>query len=413
TPNKFFQETVKVDSVRAVPLEGSLRLVAHPSVVEVSTRPKTREEVASLINLAHDFNVMNGFSFDKFARPDTIVSQDLVGNVGIVRFILSKPPDKGSEYIVSVANIGGSENIHVIEGDTLKFTYRNWNKPAFAIVQLDSTIAKSTESNFKAQISKVPLAWVFTFAVTAGLFFLFFVYHKFILPQPRSDKPAGANRHSSPVKEFFRTFVRFFEKKKILLVIGFLLLYRFGESQLVKMASPFMLDPRDAGGLGLSTSDVGFIYGTVGVIALILGGILGGIAIAKKGLKYWIWIMLFAINLPDILYVYLAYAQPAAIWIVYLCVAVEQFGYGFGFTAYMMYMIYISDGEYKTSHYAIATGFMALGMMLPGMFSGFIQEAMGYKLFFIWVVIATIPSFILVKFIPLDYHFGKKKLIDS
>lgn len=412
TPNKFFQETIKVDSLKAKPLEGSLRVIATPSYIEISTRPKTQEEISAYINFAHNFNIMNGFSSNKFALSDTALSQDLVGNVGIVKFVLSKAPNEGSEYIVEVAHVGGPEGIRVIKGNELKFTSKNWNKPAFAVIQLDSTIAKKAEANFKAQIDKVPLAWVFTFTVIAGLFFLFFIYHKFILPEPVSDKPAGINRQSSTFKEFFRTFFRFFEKKKVVLIIGFLLLYRFGEAQLVKMASPFMLDSREVGGLGLTTSDVGFIYGTVGIIALILGGILGGFVIARKGLKYWIWPMLFAINLPDILYVYMAYAQPTAIWIIYACVAVEQFGYGFGFTAYMMYMIYISNGEYKTSHYALATGFMALGMMIPGMFSGMIQEAIGYKFFFIWVVIATIPSFILAKFIPLEYQFGKKKLLE-
>jgi len=412
-PNKFFQETIKVDSLKAKPMEGSLRVIANPSYVEISTHPKTKEEADSYIRFAHNFNIMNGFSTDQFAMPDTTLSQDLVGNVGIVKFILSKAPDEGSEYLVEVANDGGPEGIRIVEGSMLKFTSKNWNKPAFAVIQLDSTIAKKSEASFKAQIDKVPLAWVFTFIVMAGLFFLFFVYHKFILPAPKADKAVGINRQSSTFKEFFRTFFRFFEKKKVILIIGFLLLYQFGEAQLVKMAPPFMLDPREAGGLGLSTSNVGFIYSTVGIIALLLGGILGGIVIAKKGLKYWILPMLLAINLPDILYVYMAYAQPTVIWIIYACVAVEQFGYGFGLTAYMMYMIYISDGEYKTSHFAIATGFMALGMMIPGMFSGMIQEAIGYKFFFIWVVIATIPSFLIVKFIPLEHQFGKKKLLES
>lgn len=412
-PNKFFQETITVDSVRAKPIEGSLRIIANPANIEISTRPKTKEEASSYIRFAHNFNVMNGFSEDQFGLPDTTHSQDLVGNLGIVKFILSKPPGEGSEYIVEIVNDGGPESIKVVEGSKLKFTSMNWNKPAFAVIQLDSNIAKKSEAKFRAQIDKVPLAWVITFAVMGGLFVLFFIYHKFILPEPITDKAVGINRQSSTFKEFFRAFFRFFEKKKIIIIVGFLLLYRFGEAQLVKMASPFMLDPREVGGLGLSTTDVGFIYGTVGIIALILGGILGGIAIAKKGLRYWIWPMLLAINLPDLLYVYMAYVQPASIWIIYACVAVEQFGYGFGFTAYMMFMIYISDGEYKTSHYAIATGFMALGMMVPGMFSGMIQEAIGYKFFFIWVILATIPSFLIVKFIPLEYQFGKKKLIES
>ena len=412
-PNKFFEETIEVDSLKAKSMEGSLRIIANPSRVEISTHPKTKEEVDSFIRFAHNFNVMNGFSTDKFALSDTTFSQDLVGNVGIVKFILSKPPSEGSEYFVEVASDGEPKGIRIVEGNFLKFTSKNWNKPAFAIIQLDSTLAKKSEVNFKAQIDKVPLAWVITFAAMAGLFLLFFIYHRFILPAPVEDKTVGVTRQSSTFKEFFRTFFRFFEKKKVILIIGFLLLYQLGEAQLQKMVSPFMLDPREIGGLGLSTVDIGFIYGTVGILALILGGILGGFVIAKKGLRYWMWPMLLAINLPDLLYVYLAYTQPTVNWIICACVAVEQFGYGFGFTAIILYMIYVSDGEHKTSHYAIATGFLALGMMVPGMLSGIIQEALGYKLFFIWVLIATIPSFLIVKFIPLEYQFGKKKLIES
>ncbi|MEK6553200.1 MAG: MFS transporter [Bacteroidota bacterium] len=411
-PNKFFEETIKVDSIGAKQLSGNLRLIANPSYLEISTRPQTKESADFYSNFAHNFNIMNGFIKERSVISDTTTRTDLVGNIGIVKFYLSKQPDKDDEYIVNLDYLDGSHGIKVIEGKSLKFTANNWNKPAFAVFQLDSTIAKKTEATFQAKVDKVPLAWVFTFSVIGILFVLFFIYHKVILPKPITDKHIGVNRQSSVMKEFFRTFFRFFEKKKIIIVIAFLLLFRFGEAQLVKMAAPFMLDNREIGGLGLTTSDVGFIYGTIGIIALVIGGLLGGFVISRKGLRFWIWPMLIAINIPDLLYVYMAYAQPNNIWIIYSCVAIEQFGYGFGFTAYMMYMIYASEGEHKTSHYAIATGFMALGMMLPGMISGLIQEAIGYKFFFIWVVIATIPSFLIAKFIPLEYQFGKKKLTE-
>ncbi len=254
----------------------------------------------------------------------------------------------------------------------------------------------------------IPLAWTITFIAAAILFVLFFVYHNFILPKPDSDKPAKSINSKTIFEDFIKSFKSFFEKEKILLILGFLLLYRLGESQLVKLSPPFMLDAREVGGLGLSTAEVGFIYGTIGIIALIIGGILGGLLIAKDGLKKWLWIMIIAINVPDIFYVYLAFAQPENIFIVYTCVALEQFGYGLGFTAYMMYLIYISAGEFKTSHFALGTGFMALGMMIPGMFSGIIQASIGYKSFFIWVCVATIPSFIIAKYIPLDETFGVK-----
>ena len=192
------------------------------------------------------------------------------------------------------------------------------------------------------------------------------------------------------------------------MAIAFLLIYRLGESQLVKLASPFLLDSYETGGLALTTGKVGFVYGTVGLIMLTLGGLLGGFLAANHGLKKWIWWMALAIKLPDIVYVYLAYNLPDNFLIINICVAIEQFGYGFGFTAYMLYMIYIADGPYKTAHYAMCTGFMALGMMLPGMMSGWIQELIGYQHFFIWVMISTLPGLIILKFLPLDPEFGKK-----
>lgn len=260
---------------------------------------------------------------------------------------------------------------------------------------------------FEEHLGNVKAAWQITFAITSILFTLLFLYHKFILPYPESDVPLLKNDREF-WKEFVNTFVSFFKRKNIIPILLFILFYRFGEGQLAKIAAPFLLDTKDIGGLALSTIDVGFIYGTVGIMALVIGGILGGIAASRSGLKYWIWWMLIAINLPDMVYIYLSYFQPTSLLTIGSLIAVEQFGYGFGFTAFMLYLIYVSDGEHKTAHYAIATGIMALGMMIPGMISGWLQETIGYQLFFIWVLIATIPSFIIVKFIPLDADFGRK-----
>jgi PAT family beta-lactamase induction signal transducer AmpG len=154
---------------------------------------------------------------------------------------------------------------------------------------------------------------------------------------------------------------------------------------------------------------VGFVYGTLGIIALTCGGLAGGMVASRHGLKYWLWPMVFIMHLPDAMFIYLAYAQPQSLWVINLCVAAEQFGYGFGFTGYMLYMIYIARGEHKTAHYAICTGFMALGMMVPGMFSGWLQDMIGYQHFFVWVLLATLPGFAVVAFIPLDPEFGRKK----
>ena len=207
---------------------------------------------------------------------------------------------------------------------------------------------------------------------------------------------------------FGKVFSTFFTKQNIGLSIGFVLLYRLGESQLVKMASPFFLDAREAGGLGLSTTEVGFIYGTLGVIALLTGGILGGILISRDGLGKWMMPMAFAINAPNIGYIFLAWLQPESIAFATTVVVIEQLGYGFGFAAFMVFLIFLAEGIFKTAHYALATGFMAMGMMLPGMLSGYMQQWLGYPGFFVWVVIATIPGFVMAYVVKYPREFGKK-----
>ena len=251
-------------------------------------------------------------------------------------------------------------------------------------------------------------AWSVSMAVLAGTFVLFGAWHAVALPRPDSDRPGEARQIPEFVRAFVSTFGSFFRKPKIHVLLGFLLLYRLGEAQLVKMVSPFLLDPRTQGGLGLTTGQVGLVYGTIGIIALTVGGVLGGVVVSRDGLRRWLWPMLFAIHLPDAAFIYLAYAQPANVGIIQACIALEQFGYGFGFTAYLLYMIRIARGEHQTAHYAICTGFMAMGMMFPGMWSGWLQDHIGYRHFFAWVLVATVPSFLVAMRIPLEDDFGKK-----
>ena len=248
----------------------------------------------------------------------------------------------------------------------------------------------------------IPYAWSLVFFVCAGLFIAIGLYHTYQLPKPTTDK--GASLGS--LGNLFKTF---FQKKGIVLSLAFILLYRLGEAQLAKLASPFLLDKPEMGGLNLSTEQVGIIYGTIGVIALLLGGIVGGIVASKHGLKKWLWYMVAAMNVPNLVYVYLAFVQPENFWVISSCVAIEQLGYGFGFTAFMLYLIYVAQGPYQTAHYAICTGFMALGMMLPGMIAGWLQELMGYDWFFVWVCLCTLPGIILAGFLPIPKDFGKKK----
>jgi len=255
----------------------------------------------------------------------------------------------------------------------------------------------------------IPTAWSIALFLAAAVFAALFLYHFFVIPCPASDHPAIRNPSMSFTREFFHVFALFFRKKGIVNILAFFFFYRFAETQIVKILAPFLLDPRSKGGLGLTTSEVGIIYGTVGVIALMLGGLLGGYAIYRKGLKSWIWIMLCAMNLPNLVYVYFSQAMPENFYLINLCVAVEQFGYGFGFTAYTMFMIMVSEGEYKTVHYAISTGIMALGMMLPAMASGWLQEQLGYQNYFLWVMAATIPGLVVTALVKIDPDFGKKK----
>ncbi len=249
-------------------------------------------------------------------------------------------------------------------------------------------------------------AWSITLGIVAAIFALFVLWHQFVLPRPVDDH---AVKHSdNPFADFLATFRAFFAKRDIWLILGFILTYRLGESQLLKLVAPFLRDPISKGGLGLSTEQVGFAYGTVGVIALVIGGLAGGYLISRVGLKRCLWLMVFAVHLPDLVFVYLSAAQPGNFYLISAFLAIEQFGYGFGFTAMMLYMIMVADGEHKTAHYAICTGLMALGMMVPGMFSGRIQEMIGYQHFFIWVCLATIPAFVMAALVKIDPEFGKK-----
>jgi MFS transporter, PAT family, beta-lactamase induction signal transducer AmpG len=251
--------------------------------------------------------------------------------------------------------------------------------------------------------------WSVTFFIVASAFFLLFVYHRFVLPYPTADVQRPEKISSQFLSEFLKTFGSFFRKKGILLSIAFLLLFRINESQLIKLIAPFLLDTRAQGGLGLSTSQVGIAYGTFGLIGLMVGGIAGGIAIARKGLRFWLFPMMAIIHIPDLVYIFLSRTQPDNFPLICGLVGTEQFTYGFGFAAYMMYMIKIAEGEQKTAHFAICTGIMALGMMIPGMFAGELQELLGYKTFFLTVLFSLIPALIIVAMMKIDPDFGKKK----
>ncbi len=354
-------------------------------------------------------NPLRNFLKDHFqAKVKSVSGNTLVGNITVVAIKLSTKPEENKEMVLNVKFRNGDNSIRLLEGERLTFNSENQDKPAYLIFQCDPKLTRSTQASFKGTSGNIHLAWSITFVILAVMFVLFSFYHRFILPHPKSDQQV-TSQGQNLFSEFFKTFGSFFKRKDIGVIIAFLMLYRVGEAQLIKMASPFMLDPRNLGGLGLTTGDVGLLYGTFGILALTAGGILGGIAASTKGFRYWLWWMVLAINVPHLAYVYMSFAQPENQLIIGLCVVLEQFSYGFGFTAYMLYMIYISEGKNKTAHFAIATGFMALGMMLPGMFSGWLQEIIGYPNFFVWVMLCMLPGMIPVFFINVKPEFGIKK----
>jgi MFS transporter, PAT family, beta-lactamase induction signal transducer AmpG len=248
-------------------------------------------------------------------------------------------------------------------------------------------------------LNNIKLAWTITIGFSSILFIILFLYHRLILPTPNTD----TNKSTTNEVSFWLVIKSYFQQEKITAVLAFILLYRLGEAMLVKLASLFLLDPIEKGGLGLSTDTVGLVYGTFGVLSLIAGGILGGLIISKYGLKRCLFPMALALNLPNIFYVYMAAVKPPLL-LVYPLVSLEQFGYGLGFTGFTVYLLYLCKGEYKTSHYAISTGLMALGLMLPGAVSGTIQKSVGYTSFFILVCLLTIPGMISIFFIPVEEY---------
>ena len=424
--------------VQSSPQSGNSYFATFPKTVIISTQNIQQQQLDSIRQLVKGHNLSFGFVsngkqlaaaqkankdswwtsyissplkqfLQKHFQNKEIIQADntTVGNVAVVAVKLNGQPEADKEMILNMKWQTGDKSLQLIEGERLAFTLQNWEQPAYILVQADPKLNTSTESTFKGTSGNIHLAWSITFVILAAMFVILSFYHRLILPYPASDLNHNEG-HESLFKAFFKTFSSFFQKKEIWVILSFLMFYRLGEAQLIKMASPFMLDPRQLGGLGLTTGDVGLIYGTFGIIALMAGGILGGLAASKKGFRYWLWWMVLAINIPHLAYVYMAYAQPTNYLVICLCAAIEQFSYGFGFTAYMLYMIYISEGENKTAHFAIATGFMALGMMILGMFSGWLQDIIGYKYFFVWVMLCMIPAMIPVFFVKVKPGFGIK-----
>ncbi len=353
-----------------------------------------------------------------------IISMQLLVGAGLAGVALTIPGSDFFRYSLAVLwLIAFSSATHDIAADGFYITALSEHEQAW-FVGIRSTFFRlamitgqgllvMVAGYLESRTNDIGLAWSLTFYLLAGLFLILFAWHRFVLPVPASDVSHQPDSLTDVLRDSVRTFVSFFQKEGIGRILAFLLLYRFSEAQLAKLSSPFMLDAQADGGLELGTAVVGLTYGTVGVLMLTIGGILGGMLVARHGLHRWLWWMVAAINLPNVVYLLLATMQPENLIFINIAVGAEQFGYGFGFTAYLLYMIYIARGAHSTAHYAICTGFMSLGMMLPGMVSGWLQALLGYQHFFVWILIATIPSFVAVKLIPLERGFGKREAPQS
>ncbi len=256
--------------------------------------------------------------------------------------------------------------------------------------------------------NSIAYSWSLLFYGCTGMFIALWLWHAYVLPKPAEDRPHDDIKPSVIFQDFLGSIKTFFQKEQVVIGLLFMLFYRMPEGLLAKVSALFLIDAAHNGGLGLSPQEYGFVQGTVGVIGLTLGGIIGGMLASRDGLKKWLWPMVCAITLPDIVYVYLAYDLPSSLSIINVCIFIEQFGYGFGFTAYMLYLIYYSRGAYKTSHYALCTCFMALSMMIPGLFAGALQEFTGYRTFFIIVMALCAVTFLVASLLKINPEFGKK-----
>jgi PAT family beta-lactamase induction signal transducer AmpG len=440
---------------------GPLHLLVHPAALEIARAERTAAEAGTTIAAAGKWNEDHGFVSPAASAADpaqarpavpgvqsrsptglaslgkawrTLVSRPLewflkthfpkplqvqkpaAGNVGVIYLTLSQRPPDGTAIAVNVdvkktglqflGLAKGSQGLAVPQGERLVFTATNWNQPALAILQLDPKLPADTTVTVQASSGNLPLAWSLTLFFVAGLFLIFSCWHAVMLPKLVNDGPVVTQPRL--LTEFFITLGSFFQKPGIGLALAFILSYRFDEAQLSKVISPFLLDSRAAGGLGLATSQVGLAYGTFGVLALTCGGLLGGFLAARHGLKRMLPFMLGAMYLPKTMFLLLAWLQPENFLATCGAVAVEQFGYGFGFTAFMLYLLYFADGPHKTAHYALCTGFMTLGMMIPGLWSGWLVDLVGYRHFFAWVLCSTLPGLVLALQLKIDPQFGKR-----
>lgn len=327
----------------------------------------------------------------------------------VIFVALTASPAEGETIVVNLSRDSGSKDINLSKNQSgrFEFTSENWDQPVATTLRVDHNLSTSANTQFKATAGNIAFSWMVSLGSLGIILILLAFYHRIMLPRPAEIQ----EKTKVDLKIYGEVFASFFRKPGIVPALIFFLLYRLGEAQLVKVATPFLVDARNSGGIGLTSAQYGIVYGTLGMICLTIGGILGGVVASKYGLKKMIWIMAFAMNVPISVYIYLSTFQPLpGDLTIYLAIAAEQMGYGFGFTAYMLYMLsFVGNSKFKTAEFAIGTSLMALGMMIPGMISGYMKELLGYQHFFIYVLLCAIPGIVAIRFLKIDPMFGIKK----
>ncbi len=393
---------VEADGIKVVAADN---MVVSAGVLEAAGKAERAKKVSEFKTLVNQYNAEPSAELlSKLDAPDGIAMLQIY-------FEAELEKDKSRQLSVS----GEKGDLALLNGDYLNFTAENQHLPQVVMVEAGNNTAAVSEVNFKVHSGNFRLAWLSSLLVVAVLYALLGVYHLFFMPKVEKNAAAKTGETVNFYREFGEAFASFFRKKGIVPALIFILLYRFAESQLLKVGTTFMIDSPQAGGLALSNSAYGTIYGVLGVLSLLIGGLAGGWVLSRHGLRFWMLPMAVALNIPDAVYVALAYFKPESLYPVMGGVVLEQFGYGFGFAMYMLFMVYFAEdsGKFKTSHFAIMTGLQAVGLMIPGMFSGNVYELLdkNYYYFFWWVMLATVVSFgvtiFAMRLVPAS--FGRKE----
>ncbi len=263
-------------------------------------------------------------------------------------------------------------------------------------------VGKMQEGFFGPSCTSVASSWAVAFILLGVVMLLLGAYHSVLLPKVEKVADEEGER-TDVLTDFYLTLKSFFTRPHIISALFFILLFRLPEGLLTKIVPLFLTRTTEEGGLALSDVDFGLIYGTLGVIGLLLGGIVGGWAVSRWGLKRCLWPLVLCITLPDAVYVYLSYYPTESLWLIGTCVCVEQIGYGLGFAAYTLFLVTFSRGERSTSVFSICTAGQYLGgVMLPGMVSGFISDSLGYQQFFLLIMLLCLVTFAVTAFVKID-----------